>query len=699
MFTETSSPIISTFATLDNTTSLWKDTLAGVPAKPQLMMSFWDGDNVNNSAINIGLGIQNNLSNLNIPNVETRRKNQSQEDIITGLSAQNIGANPQGQPTLSATVSGPDLIISSLSTPVSAITGNTLSFNYTIKNQGTTTAGSSTTQFYLSQDNTLDASDTSLGTSSVASINAGRSKNIAFSALLDSNLTPGTYYIFAKADTNNVVTEYDEANNISSKSISIAATANPDLTINSVTTGAVLTTSTALSINYNIGNIGGSSASSSVTKFYLSTDNTLDSSDLSLGTDGVGSISAGSSLNRSISLNLASFLTAGTYYLLTQADSGNTVTEGSESNNVGYTTFTVSTLADWCNQNLQDTDIKTLASSLTTDNNLSRNDMISLFRQTETDAVLSANELTDMRTLVSNGKQVFGMQDYVYFLSNSIANGNVANTTSGIGNLAVGSSGTQVESLVQKWFLGSDRPDTSYTYQYAQGSLFQTQAGDTNAISANDIKQGMVGDCYFLATLSSIAQEKPSYIQDMFIDNGDNTFTVKFLHNGVNEYVTVDRYLPTNSSSLIYASYGSNYTNTSNELWVALAEKAYAQLAELGWSRSTATNSYAAIEGGLMNTVIQQVTGLATTSKTLSATTSMTETQLINLVNSNQILTAGFAYGDGGGLVVNNHAYTITAYNSTTGKFHLRNPWGYQDSDLTWDQLKSLQTTIQYSNS
>jgi hypothetical protein len=76
----------------------------------------------------------------------------------------------------------------------------------------------------------------------------------------------------------------------------------------------------------------------------------------------------------------------------------------------------------------------------------------------------------------------------------------------------------------------------------------------------------------------------------------------------------------------------------------------------------------------------------------------MTQTSLINLVNSNQILTAGFVYGDGGGLVVNGHAYTITAYNSTTGQFHLRNPWGYQDSDLTWSQLVSLQAVVQYSN-
>ncbi|MFM7581060.1 MAG: hypothetical protein ACKO5Q_29525, partial [Microcystaceae cyanobacterium] len=71
--------------------------------------------------------------------------------------------------------------------------------------------------------------------------------------------------------------------------------------------------------------------------------------------------------------------------------------------------------------------------------------------------------------------------------------------------------------------------------------------------------------------------------------------------------------------------------------------------------------------------------------------------QLINLVNSNQLLTVGFVNGDGGDLVVNNHAYTITTYNSTNQTFYLDNPWGTKDAQLTWDQLVSLQGFLQYT--
>jgi hypothetical protein len=317
--------------------------------------------------------------------------------------------------------------------------------------------------------------------------------------------------------------------------------------------------------------------------------------------------------------------------------------------------------------------------------------MISIFRDAKDGSVIDANELTDLRTLVSNST-LFTMADSVKVLSNKIANSDVANTRSTIGNLFAGSSDTQMENLIGKWFLGTARPViNSGTYSYVSGSLFQ------NGPSADDVYQGDLGDCYYVATLASIAQEKPNYIQNMFTDNGDSTFTVRFYNNGVADYVTVDRYLATNSSgNAVYAGWGGgSSTSTTNELWVALAEKAYAQLAESGWSRSSnSTNSYADIEGGWMDTVIRQVTGLAATSQSV---TSMTQTQLINLVNSNQILTACFVYGDGFG-VVDRHAYTITSYNATNGTFYLRNPWGNTHADVTFDQLVSLRAIIEWSN-
>ncbi|MEY2914618.1 MAG: hypothetical protein RLZZ184_3927 [Cyanobacteriota bacterium] len=411
-----------------------------------------------------------------------------------------------------------------------------------------------------------------------------------------------------------------------------------------------------------------------------------------------GTVISSSEASGNTSEFITSKLSAGIYYARVYQYSGNTTYSLSLTATEVTPTPTATPTpipTDWYTQNLVDAQIITLTSSLAADGNLSRNDMIAIFRDAKDGGVIDARELTDLRTLVSNST-LFTMADSVKVLSNKIANSDAANTRSGIGNLFADSSDTQMENLIGKWFLGNDRPDltsSSYSYRLVSGSLFQ------NGTSADDIKQQELGDCYYLSTLSSIAQEKPSYIQNMFLDNGDNTFTVRFYKNGVADYVTVDRYLPTNSSgNAVYAGWGGgSSTSTSNELWVALAEKAYAQLAESGWSRTysgTQNNSYAAIEGGWMDVVIRQVTGLGTSS---FEAVNMTQTQLINLVNSNQVLTAAFVYGGDYG-VVDGHAYTITAYNAANGTFHLRNPWGSTHADVTWSQLVSLRGIIQWSN-
>ena len=611
------------------------------------------------------------------------------------------------------TIAGPDLIINSISA-TSATAGNYLDFTYNIKNQGAGNSGANYTVFYLSTDTTLDSGDTYLGYDYVNSLAAGSSSTESASISLSSSLSVGTYYLFTKADGWGYVSESDETNNVYYQTITVVEASKPDLIINSISATSA-TAGTSLNFTYNIKNQGAGNAGANYTGFYLSTDTTLDSSDTYLGLDDVNVLTSGSSSTESASFNLSQTLAAGNYYLFAKADGGSTITESDETNNVYYQAITVvaSDNTDWFSINLRDAQLITLTRSLATDGNLSRNDMIALFRDAKDSAVIDANELTDLRTIVSNAT-LFTMQDYVRVLSDYVVNGNTANqwwtgggtTRTSLGNLYAGSSDIQMEKLVGKWFLGTDRPDLrtegdianqgsgSYTgtktYRAVSGSLFQ------NGISADDVKQGAVGDCYYVATLSSIAMEKPNYIQNMFIDNGDNTYTVRFFNNGVANYVTVDNYLPTNSSgSLIYASSGQSYNNSNNELWVALAEKAYAQLAESGWSRpSNVNNGYGSIEGGWMDYVIKQITGL---NSTFNSILNMNETQLINLVNSNQILTAGFVNGGGYG-VYNSHAYTITAYNSTTGKFNLRNPWATSHADVTWAELTTLKAYIIYSN-
>ncbi|MFM7577934.1 MAG: CARDB domain-containing protein, partial [Microcystaceae cyanobacterium] len=77
------------------------------------------------------------------------------QDFLTGLSASNKGNNESTLTASSTVINAPDLVVSNIGSPTSAIAGNTLSFKVTVKNQGNATATASTAGVYLSQDGNL----------------------------------------------------------------------------------------------------------------------------------------------------------------------------------------------------------------------------------------------------------------------------------------------------------------------------------------------------------------------------------------------------------------------------------------------------------------------------------------------------------------------------------------------------------------
>jgi Calpain family cysteine protease len=240
-----------------------------------------------------------------------------------------------------------------------------------------------------------------------------------------------------------------------------------------------------------------------------------------------------------------------------------------------------------------------------------------------------------------------------------------------------------------------------------QGSLFQ------NGVAYTDISQGAVGDCYFMAALGSVALRNPSMIESMFIDNGDNTFTVRFFDDASTaQYVTVDRFLPTIDAAgdRLYASFGTDNDNATNELWVALAEKAYAQINDSGWISQDGTNSYEGIDSGWPADSMAHITGLETFQSPMQELfsiidvspkfqpTSLSSAQVIEKINAGKLLAVDSNENPVKSTVVGNHAYTVVGYNAATGKFTLFNPWGLDRSagsltakpatlDLTWSEI------------
>ncbi|VXD14932.1 putative Peptidase domain protein [Planktothrix serta PCC 8927] len=275
---------------------------------------------------------------------------------------------------------------------------------------------------------------------------------------------------------------------------------------------------------------------------------------------------------------------------------------------------------DWFDLNIKDTTIRALARERFQDGIFSRQEMIDIFDSAKDGGIVDTNEFADLK-LLSSDVTYIKMADHARVLSQKIAHGNKANQKyigQSLGNLYAGSSADHLQKLIDEHFFGKDLPlakgEYAYgeaneaTYKYVQGQLFQ------NGIQYTDVRQGFLGDCYYLAALAGIALADSNKIKDMFIDNRDETYTVRFFNNGQTDYVTVNRFLPTEpNGTLSFARAGNfwnTYTNSSNELWVALAEKAYAQINEAGWIGQDGTNSYKGIEGGGAQVAAEQVARL-----------------------------------------------------------------------------------------
>lgn len=125
---------------------------------------------------------------------------------------------------------------------------------------------------------------------------------------------------------------------------------------------------------------------------------------------------------------------------------------------------------------------------------------------------------------------------------------------------------------------------------------FRSEDG-TIDVKPSDIKQGELGDCWFVSALSVLA-ERPRLIEHLILTpylNDVGAYQIRFCKNGAWRTITVDDYLPVNPNTGRLA-----FSHTpGNELWVPLIEKAYAKL----------HGSYAAIESGAVCDAFEELTG------------------------------------------------------------------------------------------
>jgi hypothetical protein len=200
-----------------------------------------------------------------------------------------------------------------------------------------------------------------------------------------------------------------------------------------------------------------------------------------------------------------------------------------------------------------------------------------------------------------------------------------------------------------------------------------------------DVSQGDLGDCWLLSSLAEVAARDPQDIENMFtydgtiVDNGATVglYTVRFFNGGGSPVsVQVDTELP-NGGSFCY----DQVTNPmgTQALWVALAEKAYAEANGLGYVGTSAEHqdSYNALNGGDPAWALQAITGKPAVDYYVNPTNIASAWNSGNLV----VLCTSTPQSS---YIVGDHCYAVVGYNASSSQpFEVFNPWGTTSSTAT----------------
>jgi len=195
-----------------------------------------------------------------------------------------------------------------------------------------------------------------------------------------------------------------------------------------------------------------------------------------------------------------------------------------------------------------------------------------------------------------------------------------------------------------------------------------------DGIGFDDVVQNQLGDCFLLASLSSLAAVRPEAIEEAITDHGDGSYTVRFFEKQQRGppsevHITIDGDLPAKGNGDLVYGHGRD----KKELWPALIEKAWAQ-----WKGGYSELSL----GGLAGDALEAITGEK--SEFYNPITELESRALWKLMvdahESGRPLVTGTGAAPLEGLVPM-HMYSIVGVREDGGEklVTLRNPYGHHE--------------------
>ena len=242
--------------------------------------------------------------------------------LICAAFASCTALGPSDEPgagTSDLGTGSPDLMVASAAASDDGpAVGVSFTLSATVQNAGDGASESTTLRYYRSTDAEISSSDTEVGTEAVAELAASGTSSQSVS--LTAPTTAGTYYY--GVCVNAVEGESDTANNCSAAvQITIPEPEpGPNLVVSSPSvSNSAPAVGTTFTVSALVSNAGDEASVVTTMRFYSSTDATITTSDVEVGTDTVGGLSpAGTSSASATSSNrsgrLASTVGSGTNY-------------------------------------------------------------------------------------------------------------------------------------------------------------------------------------------------------------------------------------------------------------------------------------------------------------------------------------------------------------------------------------------------
>jgi hypothetical protein len=250
----------------------------------------------------------------------------------------------------------------------------------------------------------------------------------------------------------------------------------------------------------------------------------------------------------------------------------------------------------------------------------------------------------------------------------------------------------------------SDDPDSPVhdaSWSEVPHELFADEPDDADepAVDPTDLNQGMIGDCWLIASIGAIAQAHPDLVEQNVRANDNGTYTVTLYDDGEAVEVTVTPDLPTVDGDPLFVDNpgSSDAGEDTYELWPHLIEKAAAQY----------YGDYADLEGDWPSKALELLSGQDTSTYDsdffgMDDPDPPSASSLADLMDSGGAVLVSTAsenrtslYDDG--TLVQGHAYYVQSVDPDAGTVTIVNPWGLESHPpITMDYDDFEQSFIRY---